>query len=76
MSGETVQECEPIPFLLISAAFVFFYSLFVFESIMENMDWGATTAPFFSLTFELLLPAVSLLAASLRKAGGAREVKA
>ena len=64
------------PFLLISAAFVFFYSLFVFESIMENMDWGATTAPFFSLTFELLLPAVSLLAASLRKAGGAREVKA
>lgn len=64
------------PFTLISSAFVFFYSIFVFESIMENMNWGATTAPFFSLTFEFLLPAVSLLVACLRKIGRAREVKA
>ena len=64
------------PLVLISAALVFFYSIFVFESVMENMNWGATTAPFFSLTFELLLPAVSLLVASLRKIGKVREVKA
>lgn len=64
------------PLVFISAALVFFYSIFVFESVMENMNWGATTAPFFSLTFELLLPAVSLLVASLRKIGKVREVKA
>jgi len=64
------------PFMLITAALVFFYSLFVFESVMENMDWGATAAPFFSLTFEFLLPAASLLTALLRRLGGAREAKA
>ncbi|MEA4893111.1 MAG: hypothetical protein VB085_11205 [Peptococcaceae bacterium] len=42
---------------------------------MENMDWGATVAPFFSLTFELLLPALSLLAACFRKPEAAPEVK-
>lgn len=68
-------EASHPPLLLVSAAFVFFYSLFVFESVMENMDWGATTAPFFSLTFELLLPAVSLLVACLRKLGGVLEAK-
>ncbi|WP_195376843.1 GerAB/ArcD/ProY family transporter [Anaerotruncus rubiinfantis] len=69
------QQDHP-PFLLISAALVFFYSLIIFESVMENMDWGATTAPFFSLTFELLLPAVSLLVTCLRKSGKPREVTA
>ncbi|GIO36313.1 hypothetical protein J41TS12_11740 [Paenibacillus antibioticophila] len=63
------------PLTLISTALVFFYSLIVFESAMENIDWGASTAPFFSLTYELLLPAVSLLVASLRKLGRAREVR-
>lgn len=62
------------PLILLSAALVLFYSMFVFESVMENMDWSAT-APFFSLTFELLLPAVSLLVACLRKLGRVREVK-
>lgn len=61
------------PLLLLSTALVFFYSLFVFESVMENMDWGATTAPFFSLTFEFLLPAVTLLTAGLRKLATPRE---
>jgi spore germination protein KB len=61
---------------LISAALVMFYALLVFESVMENMDWGATAAPFFSLTFELALPAVSLLAACLRKPKRTGEVKA
>ena len=58
---------------LVSVALVFFYSLFVFESVMENMNWGATTAPFFSLTFEFLLPAISLAVAGLRRLGEARE---
>lgn len=61
---------------LISAALVMFYALLVFESVIENMDWGATAAPFFSLTFELALPAVTLLAAFLRKPQKALEVKA
>ncbi|MDF1495246.1 GerAB/ArcD/ProY family transporter [Caproiciproducens sp. CPB-2] len=69
------QHSAP-PLMLISVAFVFFYSLFVFESMMENMNWGATTAPFFSLTFEFLLPAVSLLVVCLRKIGKAQEVGA
>lgn len=69
------QHSAP-PLMLISVAFVFFYSLFVFESVMENMNWGATTAPFFSLTFEFLLPAVSLLVVCLRKIGKAQEVRA
>lgn len=60
------------PLLLVSAALVFFYSLFVFESVMENMDWGATTAPFFSLTFALVLPGISLLTACLRRIGRVR----
>lgn len=55
------------PVLPILAALTFFYSIFVFESVMENIQWGATAAPFFSLTFELLLPAVTLLTAVLRK---------
>jgi spore germination protein KB len=57
---------NPSRLLLISAALVFFYSIAVFESVMENMNWGATAAPFFSLTFEFALPAVSLLVAMLR----------
>ncbi len=69
------QKSHP-PLLLLSTAFVFFYSLFIFESIMENMDWGATAAPFFSLTFEFLLPAITLLTASLRKFKAPREVSA
>lgn len=63
------------PLTLVAAALVFSYSLLVFESSMENMDWGASTAPFFSLTFELLLPAVSLLVAGLRGLNGTRGVK-
>lgn len=61
---------------LISAALVFFYSLMVFESVMENMDWGASVAPFFSLTFEFLLPVISLLVAGLRKPNRIREAQA
>lgn len=64
-----------LPLTLLSASLVFFYSLFVFESVMENMNWGASTAPFFSLTFEFLLPAVSLLVACLRKVNSVSEVK-
>jgi len=64
------------PLTLISAALVFFYSLFVFESVMENMNWGASVAPFFSLTFEFLLPALTLLVAWVRKLGKTREVNA
>jgi spore germination protein KB len=61
------------PLMLLSAALVLCYSLLVFESGMENTDWGASAAPFFSLTFELLLPAVSLLTARLRGLDRARE---
>ncbi|HWS29226.1 MAG TPA: endospore germination permease [Clostridia bacterium] len=81
--GGTVQETgQPQPqkshppLLLLSAAFVFFYSLFIFESVMENMDWGATAAPFFSLTFEFLLPAITLLTAGLKKFRKPHEVSA
>jgi len=63
------------PLMLPIAALVLFYSLFVFESVMENINWGATTAPFFSLTFELMLPGISLLTARLRGLHKAREVK-
>lgn len=70
-----IQGSYP-PLLLVSAALVFFYSMFVFESVMENMDWGATAAPFFSLTYEFLLPGVTLLVACARKLGGAKEVEA
>ncbi|WP_099204314.1 GerAB/ArcD/ProY family transporter [Scatolibacter rhodanostii] len=55
------------PFLLLTTALTFFYSLIVFESPIENSHWGATVAPFFSLTFELLLPAITLVAAIFRK---------
>jgi len=75
-TAQSLNSKNHPPLILISAALVFFYSLFVFESMMENKNWGATTAPFFSLTFEFLLPAVSLLVACLRKLGRAREVKA
>lgn len=52
---------------LICGALVFFYTQIVLKSVMENADWGATTAPFFSLTFEFLLPVISLLVASVKK---------
>ncbi len=62
--------------ILVSAALVFIYSLLVFESVMENMDWGSSTAPFFSLTFEFFLPVVSLLVARLRGLNRKREAVA
>ncbi|PYG86900.1 spore germination protein KB [Ruminiclostridium sufflavum DSM 19573] len=68
------QKSHP-PLLFICAALIYFYSLFVFESVMENVNWGATTAPFFALTFEFLLPVVSLLVAFLRGNGRAKEVQ-
>lgn len=64
------------PLLLVMVAIVFFYSLFVFESVMDNMQWGATVAPFFSLTFDLLLPGISLIVAALRKKRIPQEAKA
>lgn len=48
------------PLTLICGALVLFYSLIVTKSAMENEDWGASVAPFFSLSFELLLPAIAL----------------
>ncbi|SBW09168.1 putative Spore germination protein, amino acid permease [uncultured Eubacteriales bacterium] len=75
-TGRLLRQKSYPPLLLVSTALVLFYSLFVFESVMENMDWGATTAPFFSLTFELLLPAITLLTAYIQKRGSPREVKA
>lgn len=74
--GQLQCERNRPPLLFLCAALVFFYSLIIFQSVMENMDWGATTAPFFSLTFEFLLPAATLLTAWLRSFGKAREVKA
>ena len=62
------------PLILVAGVLAFLYALLVFESVMENMDWGATTAPFFSLTFEFVLPAVSLLVARLRGLNRTREV--
>lgn len=75
-TGRLLRQKSYPPLLLVSTALVLFYSLFVFESVMENMDWGATTAPFFSLTFELLLPAITLLTAYIQRRGSLREVKA
>jgi len=63
------------PLTLLCAALVFSYSIFVFESVMDNMNWGASTAPFFALTFELLLPAISLLTALIKGKVRAREAK-
>lgn len=68
------QKSHP-PLLLISAVLVYFYSLFVFESVMENIYWGATAAPFFSLTFEFLLPFATLLISLLRGIRRPQEVK-
>lgn len=74
-AGQDQHKKNPQPpLLLVCTALVFFYSLFVFESVMENRAWGATVAPFFSLTFEFLLPAVALLTAILRKLGKPKEV--
>lgn len=66
--GKPEPSSSP-PLLFILTALVLFYSNTVFESVTENMNWAATTAPFFSLTFEFLLPAVTLLVAVLRGAG-------
>ena len=63
------------PLALICGGFVFFYALIVYKSLMENFDWGATTAAFFALTFELLLPAITLVAASLKKPATPQEVE-
>lgn len=63
------------PLTLVCGALIFFYALIVFKSAMENVDWGATTAPFFSLTFEFLLPTISLVVASLKKTNKLREVE-
>lgn len=62
--------------ILLSAALVYFYSMIVFQSDMENSAWGATTAPFFSLSYEFALPAVSLLTAFLRRKRSSGEVDA
>ena len=61
------------PLLLLLTAFVWFYSHFVFESVVENMNWAATTAPFFSLTFEFFLPALTLFIAGIRKLDRKKE---
>ena len=63
------------PLAILCGGFVFFYALIVYKSIMENFDWGATTAAFFGLTFELLLPAITLVAASLKKKDKPQEVE-
>lgn len=54
------------PLTLICGTFVFFYALIVTKSAMENEDWGATVAPFFSLTFELVLPVIALATVQIR----------
>jgi len=54
------------PLTLICGTFVFFYSLIVTKSAIENEDWGATVAPFFSLSFELLLPVITLATVQIR----------
>ena len=56
------------PLTLICGAAIFFYALIVFEAVMENVDWGATTAPFFSLSFEFVLPTITLVVASIKNA--------
>jgi len=61
------------PLTLICGALVFFYSLFVYKSVMEHADWGATVAPIFSLTFELVLPSAALVAVSIKKTIRLRE---
>ena len=61
------------PVLRVCTALVFFYSLIVFKSAMENANWGGTTAPIFSLSFEFLIPAVTLAVACLRKIGSGGE---
>ncbi len=48
------------PLTLICGAFIFYYSLIVTKSAMENEEWGASAAPFFSLTCELVLPLIAL----------------
>jgi len=63
------------PLIRICGASIFFYALIVFEAVMENVDWGATTAPFFSLTFEFALPTFSLVAAVIKKAVTPQEAE-
>ncbi|MBP8640831.1 MAG: endospore germination permease [Oscillospiraceae bacterium] len=63
------------PLTLICGGFIFFYSLIVYKSLMENSDWGATTAVFFSLTFEFLLPVITLAVASLKKTAKPKAVE-
>ena len=73
--GQLLKLKNYLRMTMISGALVAFYSLLVFESVMENMDWGASTAPFFSLSFEFILPGITLLTAVLRKKNSAVEVK-
>jgi spore germination protein (amino acid permease) len=61
------------PLMLLCTAFIYMYSLFVFESSMENAAWGATTAAFFSLSFEFVLPIISLVTAAIRKLGSPKD---
>jgi spore germination protein KB len=42
------------------------YSLFVFKSILENANWGSSSAPIWSTFFEYLLPLVILIVARVR----------
>lgn len=61
------------PLTLVCGAFVFFYSLVIYKSVMEHADWGATVAPIFSLTFELVLPSAALAVMSIKKIIKPRE---
>ncbi len=62
------------PFVITLGFLILNYSLIVFDSSMENAAWGASTAPFFSSFFELVLPGITLLVSLFRKGRVKKEV--
>jgi spore germination protein KB len=61
------------PLVLVLSALIIVYSMFVFRNSSENAAWGSNTAPFFSGTFEIVLPLITLIVAAIRKFPGKKE---
>jgi spore germination protein KB len=63
------------PLVLVLGALIITYSLLVFKNSSENAAWGSNTAAFFSATFEVILPLLTLIIAAIRKFPGKKEQK-
>jgi len=55
------------PLVLLTAALLPLYSLFIFPSSLQHAESGKTYAPFFWLLFEAVLPLLALILAQIKK---------